>query len=231
MSEQDALGTANVSAATEATYAHAGMGQRLGFGVRPVVGVIDLQLAYTDPERSVLAGDLSDVIVESNAILAAARRRQVPVIFTVEGWDPDGLPTEAGLALHKIPTISTIRTDGELVQLDPRVERAEGEPLILKKYPSAFFGTPLLPMLTSLRADTLIIVGCSTSGCIRATAMDALNNGFRPIVPFDAVGDRAPEPHRAALFIQMKYGDVIPASEVVAYLQSQPVVAVNEGVS
>jgi nicotinamidase-related amidase len=195
------------------------MGQRLGYGISPAVVVIDLQIAYTDPERSPLAGDLTDAIRVAQDIVVAARRAAVPVIFTVEGWSADSIEVDAGLTLKKVPTIRQMTIGSELVELDPRISREAGEPLLIKKCPSAFFGTYLSGMLTSLRVDTLIIVGCSTSGCIRATAMDALNYGFRPIVPFDAVGDRAPEPHSAALFdIEMKYGDVVSAEDVITYL-------------
>jgi nicotinamidase-related amidase len=196
------------------------MGQKLGFGKSPAVVVIDLQVAYTDAERSPLAGDLTAVIGVVEEILGAARAAALPIIFTVEGWDADSIEIDAGLHLKKVPTIRQMTIGSELVELDPRVTRAEGEPLLIKKCPSAFFGTYLAGMLTALGVDTVIIVGCSTSGCIRATAMDALNHGFRPIVPFDAVGDRAPEPHAAALFdIEMKYGDVVSAEDVRTHLE------------
>jgi nicotinamidase-related amidase len=196
------------------------MGQKIGFGNSPAVVVIDLQVAYTDRERSPLAGDLDAVIRVVEGILAVARSSAVPIIFTVEGWAADSIEIDAGLTLKKVPTIRQMTIGSEFVQLDPRVTRTNGEPLLIKKCPSAFFGTSLAGMLTALGVDTLIIVGCSTSGCIRASAMDALNHGFRPIVPFDAVGDRAPEPHAAALFdIEMKYGDVVSAEDVRIYLE------------
>jgi len=219
MNTTESTALSAISDRTVSTYAIAGMGQKLGFGISPAVLVIDLQVAYTDRERSPLAGDLDRVIDVVQDILGAARNRAVPVIFTVEGWSADSLEADAGLMLEKVPTIRAMTIGGPLVEIDSRLSRQLGEPLIVKKCPSAFFGTYLAGMLTALRVDTLIIVGCSTSGCIRATAMDALNHGFRPIVPFDAVGDRAPEPHSAALFdIEMKYGDVVSAHEVLSYI-------------
>jgi maleamate amidohydrolase len=195
-------------------------GGRLGYGSRPAVGVIDLQVAYTDAQRSALASDLDAVVEVTNRVLAAARERSVPVFFTVEGWDAEALELESGLLLKKIPGIAALTTGSELVGLDPRLDRCPGEPIICKKHPSAFFGTTLAGMLAARSVDTVILTGCSTSNCIRATAMDALNHGFRPIVPADGVGDRAPESHRASLVdIGLKYADVVSSDDVLAYLR------------
>jgi maleamate amidohydrolase len=108
----------------------------------------------------------------------------------------------------------------ELIELDPRLLRAPEDLVIVKQYASAFFGTHLASTLTAKRIDTLIVTGCTTSGCVRASVVDALSHGFRPIVPVESVGDRAQEPHEANLFdIDSKYGDVVPLSEAVAYLR------------
>jgi nicotinamidase-related amidase len=107
------------------------------------------------------------------------------------------------------------------VELDPRLNRQPEELVIVKKYASGFFGTYLASTLTMKTVDTLIVTGCTTSGCVRATVMDALAHGFRPIVPLEAVGDRAQAPHEANLFdIGSKYGDVVSVSEVLEYLEN-----------
>ncbi len=109
------------------------------------------------------------------------------------------------------------------VEVDPRLERRATEPVLLKQFASAFFGTALASLLAAQNCDTLIVTGCTTSGCVRASVVDALQYGFRPIVPREAVGDRADGPHQANLFdIQAKYGDVLALDEVVQYLQALP---------
>jgi len=206
----------------EHRYRTAGMGELLGFGDSPAVGVIDLQVGYTDETRSSLASNLDGAIAGTNRILEAARAARIPVFFTVEAWDPQTLATTAALMLKKVPTIEQLAVGSELVTLDRRIQREAGEPLVVKNFASAFFATSLAGMLTSMRVDTVILAGCTTSGCIRATAMDALNHGFRPIVAADAVGDRSTAPHDAALFdISMKYGDVVSVNDVVDYLHSR----------
>jgi nicotinamidase-related amidase len=111
----------------------------------------------------------------------------------------------------------------ELVDLDPHLNRSPEDLVIVKKYASGFFGTYLASTLTMRAVDTVIVTGCTTSGCVRATVMDALAHGFRPIIPIEAVGDRAQEPHEANLFdIGSKYGDVVSTQEVIDYLDRLP---------
>lgn len=199
-------------------YERAQMGHKLGYGQKPAVVVVDFQLGFTAPEQSPLAGNLDAEVAATNEIIAAARKKGVPIIFTVVGYDPHR-QDDAGLWPQKVPSLRMLTLGSDLVELDPRLDRQDGDLVIVKKYASGFFGTYLASTLTMKNVDTLIVTGCTTSGCVRATVMDALANGFRPIVPLEAIGDRAQEPHEANVFdIGAKYGDVVSTSEVVAYL-------------
>ena len=202
-----------------AIYQRAQLGHTLGYGKKPALVVVDLQLGFTAPEQSPLAGNLDAEVAATNQLIAAARAKAVPIIFTVVGYDPHR-QDDAGLWPEKVPSLRLLTLGSQLVELDPRLDRQDHDLLIVKKYASGFFGTYLASTLTMKGVDTLIVTGCTTSGCVRATVMDALANGFRPIVPLEAIGDRAEEPHEANVFdIGAKYGDVVRTSEVIAYLE------------
>ena len=202
-----------------AIYEHAQLGHTLGFGKKPALIVVDFQLGFTVPEQSPLAGNLDAEVAATNELIAAARKKDIPVIFTVVGYDPHR-QDDAGLWPEKAPSLRMLTIGSDLVKLDPRLNQEPGDLVITKKYASGFFGTYLASTLTMQSVDTAIVTGCTTSGCVRATVMDALANGFRPIVPIECVGDRAQEPHQANLFdIGAKYGDVMPLQEVLAYLE------------
>ncbi len=197
-------------------YEAKGFARRVGWGSRPAVLVIDLTNGFTDP-ASPLGSDLSEVIGETSRLLAAARGYEVPVVFTSIAYDDPDL--EGGHWVSKIPALRVLRHGTPAVEVDARLERRPGEPVIFKWFTSPFFGTPLQSLLQRLRVDTLLLCGTSTSGCVRAAAADAVQLGFRCIVPESAVGDRAEAPHRANLFdIDAKYGDVMPLDEVLAEL-------------
>ena len=202
-----------------AIYEHAQLGHKLGFGKKPALIVVDFQLGFTVPEQSPLAGDLGAEVAATNELISAARKKDIPVIFTVVGYDPHR-QDDAGLWPEKAPSLRMLTIGSDLVKLDPRLNQEPGDLVITKKYASGFFGTYLASTLTMQSVDTAIVTGCTTSGCVRATVMDALANGFRPIVPIECVGDRAQEPHQANLFdIGAKYGDVMPLQEVLEYLE------------
>ena len=202
-----------------AIYEHAQLGHTLGFGKKPALIVVDFQLGFTVPEQSPLAGNLDAEVAATNELIAIARKKDIPVIFTVVGYDPHR-QDDAGLWPEKAPSLRMLTIGSDLVKLDPRLDQEPGDLVITKKYASGFFGTYLASTLTMQSVDTAIVTGCTTSGCVRATVMDALANGFRPIVPIECVGDRAQEPHQANLFdIGAKYGDVMPLQEVLAYLE------------
>lgn len=199
-------------------YRDRGIGERVGFGRRPAVLVVDFLLGFTDPE-SPLGADLDTEVQATTQLLGVARRRQVPVVFTVTAYDPS--LADGGLFLVKVPSLAILRRGERWTQIDPRLAPREGETVIDKRYASAFFGTPLASTLTALGVDTVLLTGCTTSGCIRATAVDALQHGFRAIVPRQCVGDRAPEAHAANLLdIEGKYGDVVDLEAVLTYLES-----------
>jgi nicotinamidase-related amidase len=141
------------------------------------------------------------------------------VYFTTTVYESDLL--DAGLFLRKVPSLATLVRGSRWTEIDPRLKRQPSEPVIEKRYASAFFGTHLASTLTASGIDTLIIAGCTTSGCVRATVVDALQHGFRAIVPRECVGDRAPGQHEANLVdIDGKYGDVVDAPAVLSYLES-----------
>ena len=197
-------------------YERARLGERVGFGAHPAVVVVDLQIGFTAPEISPVAGELGSVITATNRLLAASRAAGAPTFFTVIAYDPEA-PDDAGLWPKKGPYLRTLLVGSDLVKLDPRVERRSGDLVLAKKYASAFFGTHLAPMLAGKGIDTVVVTGCTTSGCVRATVVDALGHGFRPIVPKEAVGDRADEPHDASLFdMDAKYADVMALDDVIA---------------
>ena len=205
-----------------AIYQRAQLGHKLGYGKHPAIVVVDFQIGFTAPERSPLAGNLDAEVAATNTVIAAARKKNVPVIFTVVGYDPHR-QDDAGLWPEKAPSLRLLKLGSELVELDPRLNRSPEDLVIVKKYASGFFGTYLASTLTMRAVDTVIVTGCTTSGCVRATVMDALAHGFRPIIPVEAVGDRAQEPHEANLFdIGSKYGDVVSTQEIIDYLERLP---------
>lgn len=194
-----------------------GFGGRVGFGNRPALLVVDLINAFTDV-RSPLAGRLSPQVAATNVLLENARECEAPVIFSTVAYDPD--MQDAGLWIRKIPSNKWLVEGSEWVEVDGRLGRRRNEMVLVKKYASCFFGTDLLTRLQTRQIDTVIIAGCSTSGCVRATAVDACSYGFHTVVVADAVGDRASLPHLASLFdIESKYGDVIGLDEATIYLQ------------
>jgi nicotinamidase-related amidase len=201
-------------------YVRKGFAARVGFGARPALLVIDIIRAFTDL-RSPLASNLDEQVAAIRTLLGVARERDMPVIFSTVAYDPD--LQEAGLWIRKIPSNSWLVEGSEWVELDERLERQPREMLLVKKYASCFFGTDLAARLVSRQIDTLVITGCTTSGCVRATAVDSCSLGLHTIVVQEAVGDRAELPHIANLFdIDAKYGDVVQLPDAVAYLEQVP---------
>jgi len=197
-------------------YSDRKFGDRLGFGAKPVLLVVDFIQAFTDAS-SPLGADFSAQLEFTKKILEEARRTGILRVFTTVAYEP-GL-RDAGLWRKKTPTGSLI-IGTPPVEVDPSLERRPEEPIIIKKYASAFFGTHLLSLLNSDRVDTVIVAGCTTSGCVRATVVDGVSYGFRMIVVQEAVGDRAELTHRVSLAdIDAKYGDVVSVSEVLEYLR------------
>lgn len=198
-------------------YEQRGFGREIGFGHRPAVLVVDVIQAFTDP-ASPLGANLDAMVAAIRQVLDAARALNLPVVFTTVAYDASPWQP-ARTFLEKVPSLRMLRAGTPEVEVDDRLGRLASEPVLVKQFASAFFGTALPSLLTSHGCDTVIVTGCTTSGCVRASVVDALQYGFRPIVPREAVGDRAPEPHEANLCdIQAKYGDVLSLEEVLARL-------------
>jgi maleamate amidohydrolase len=189
---------------------------RLGFGHRPAVLVVDFIRAYTTPGAPLFALGVVEAVSESASLLAAARAAGAPVIYTRVIYNKHGL--DGGLFVQKVPVLRGMVEGEPLAEIVPELPPQPQDVVIAKQYASAFFGTSLAAMLTAMRIDTAIIIGCSTSGCVRATAVDAMQYGFRPVVPRECVGDRHAAPHEANLFdINSKYGDVVSKQDVLNY--------------
>ena len=203
---------------TREIYERARLGQSVPLGTRPAVLVVDFSRGFTDPECT-LGSDLTREVESTNRVLAVARERGIPVIFTTIGFEPN--LKDASLWLEKLPALGELIVGSEWVEIDPRLERREDETVVLKKGPSAFFGTNLPSILISQAVDTVVLCGATTSGCIRASAIDLLQYGYPTLVPRECVGDRAQGPHEANLVdIQAKYADVVSVEEALSYLES-----------
>jgi maleamate amidohydrolase len=190
---------------------------KVGFGTRPAVVVIDFTRAYTTPSSPFFAEGVVRAVAATVPLLEAARAARVPVIHTKVIYHPSG--ADGGWFVRKVPSLRRMVAGEPLAEIDPAVAPLPEEVVIAKQYPSPFFGTPLAPMLAALGVDTLILAGCSTSGCVRAGALDGLQHGYRVIVPRECVGDRHDGPHEANLFdINAKYGDVVGREEAIGYL-------------
>lgn len=202
---------------TREVYERARLGQSVTPGSRPAVLVVDFSRGFTDPE-STMGSDLTEEVGATNRLLAAARARGIPVIFTTIGFEAN--LKDGSLWLQKAPGLAELQVGGKWVEIDPRLERREDEVVILKKGASAFFGTNLPSVLVSENVDTLVLCGATTSGCIRATAVDLLQYGYPTLVPRECVGDRARAPHEANLVdIQAKYADVVSVEDALSYLE------------
>ncbi len=198
-------------------YDNIGFSDRTGFGSRPAILVIDMCRGITEPGKMYI--DMDAHIPCIAAILDAARRVGAPVIFTTVAYHAD--LSDAGMFGKKARLVQDFLYGSPLVDIDPRLPVLESDHLMVKKFPSAFYGTNLQSMLTGVGVDTTVVVGNSTSGCIRATVCDSVSGGFRTIVPEDCVADRAQLSHTVNLFdMDAKYADVVSSAAVVSYLDS-----------
>jgi nicotinamidase-related amidase len=200
---------------------HRGFHGRAGLGSRPALVVVDVNVGFTDPE-SPLVCDLDDVVEAIRRLLGAFRESDLPVAYTTVSYD-EAAKRAAGAFIDKVPALLTLEAGSRWVEIDPRIAPLDTEPVFNKLWASAFFATPLASFLAADRADSLVVTGASTSGCIRATVVDALQHGYRPTVPREAVGDRNPAAHEANLYdIEAKYGDVVALDEVLAAVTAAP---------
>ena len=200
-------------------FAQRGFGLRIGFGDRPALIIIDMANAFTN-ETAMLGSNLDDQIAATIPILEAARARNIPVFFSTVRYDDRDM-RDAGIWASKQKGLSTLTADTNGWEIDRRLDFRETDTLLVKKYASCFFGTDLGSRLVAQRVDTLIITGCTTSGCVRATAVDAVQYGFRPMVVREAVGDRSASAHAQSLFdLDAKYADVVGLDDTVQYLKT-----------
>lgn len=202
----------------KAVYEQARLGQSFTWGKNPGVLVIDFSCGFTDPECS-LGSDMTAEIEATRRLLDAARDKGLPIVYTTIGFAPHG--KDGGIWIEKAPLLMDLELGGKWVEIDPRLDPQDDEVVIMKKGASGFFGTNLASVLVSQGVDTVVLCGATTSGCVRATAIDLLQYGWPAIVPRECVGDRAQAPHEANLFdIQAKYGDVVSVDEAIEYVAS-----------
>ena len=203
--------------ATGAEYERKGFSARSGYGTRPALLIVDFITGFTDPGTG-LGGDYGAELAVTAKLLGEFRSRALPVFFTTVAYEPH--LRDAGQFVAKVPALSILIRGSDWVKVDDRIRPRPSEPVVSKKYASAFFDTRLDMELRGLGVDTVVMAGCTTSGCIRASAVDAMQHGFHTVVVRDAVGDRAQTPHEVNLFdIDAKYGDVVSSGEVLGYLR------------
>lgn len=195
-------------------------GNRTGFGRRPALVMVDFAQAYFDPDCNLYAG-VEAALASALRVRAAAHAAGVPVILTEVTYQPGLNGKDGGRFYEKaLPLKAFVRGTTTAAFADGLVPRAD-ELIVSKQYPSAFFGTSLASTLTAAECDSVILTGLTTSGCVRASCVDAMSHGFRTIVVADACGDRHPGPHEANLFdMNAKYADVVSEADVVAYLST-----------
>jgi nicotinamidase-related amidase len=207
-------------------YKHAGLGARVGFGRSPAVLVVDMQVAFNDPSYR-LGAEQTSAVEAIARLLPHARAKGVPIFFARTGYRADG--SDGGIYIEKIPTLSEVTRGTPGYEFIPELLPNEQDIVIEKRFPSAFFQTNLSTLLVARRIDTIILVGASTSGCIRAAAIDGMSHGYRMIFPRECIADRAQRPHEANLLdMDAKYGDVMPAEDVIAYLDDLEEVSAME---
>jgi nicotinamidase-related amidase len=201
-----------MSSELESNYRASGFHRQLGFGQNPALLVVDFVKAYTDPD-SVLYAGVEAVRERCVELLEIARSAGIQVFHSNVSYRPG--TTDGGMFKRKLPLLEVFHEGSPLAEFADGLEPLAGESVITKQYASAFFGTSLASLLTSTGVDSILIAGVTTSGCIRSTAVDAMQHGFRSIVVSDAVGDRHPDPHKANLFdLQAKYSDLVTVDEV-----------------
>ena len=205
---------------TDDIYARQGFGQTLGLGRRPALLVVDFTNGFADPEMFG-GGNIRDAILATGPVLEACRRRRLPIAFTRIVYAADG--SDAGLWCRKAPRLRELTEAAPASHIVAELAPLPRERIVTKTQASAFFATDLAPWLVNLGIDTVVVTGCTTSGCVRATVVDAMSWNFRPIVLGDCVGDRAIGPHEANLFdMGQKYADLMTAADFLDALDRLP---------
>lgn len=193
-------------------YRAQGFAQPVGIGQAPALVIVDFVHGFTDPAHFG-GGNINEAISHTVDLLALARKRGWPVVHTRVVYADDG--SDCGGFTRKVPALRQLTEKSPLSHIVPELTPAEGELILRKQNASAFFATGLAGWLGYRRIDTLLIAGCTTSGCVRASVIDSCSHNFRTIVVTDCVGDRAIGPHEANLFdIRQKYGDLMNVAEI-----------------
>jgi len=197
-------------------YAKQGFGNKSGFGVAPALVIVDFVNGFNDPDLFG-GGNIPEAIEQTKKLLAFFRAKKLPVCFTRVVYADDG--SDAGVFCLKAPKLKILTEVSRDSQVVDELKPVEGEYVLRKTQPSAFFGTDLAPWLIRQRVDTVIVTGATTSGCVRASVVDSMSYNFRTIVASDGVGDRALGPHEANLFdMGQKYADLHKVEEIIAAL-------------
>ena len=202
------------------TYQRAGYNNRLGYGASPALLLIDFAQAYFEPTSPLFGADRASVEA-ALTLRKAAWAANVPVILTKVTYKKGGI--DGGIFFKKTPPLKCFEEGNPLGEFAEGLVPGPDDIVLTKFYPSAFFNTNLAATLTALRVDTVLIGGLTTSGCVRATCVDTVSSGFRPIIVEQAVSDISPEPHKANLFdMRAKYGDVVDLDDALTYVKSLP---------
>jgi nicotinamidase-related amidase len=206
-------------------YDKRGYGYRVGFGTRPAILVIDFSIAFTLGTENFPGGGYDEQVARTRELLDAAREAgDVPILYTTIAYEPH--MQDAGHWAAKIPWIKGLQAGTREVEIDERLAPRPDEPVLVKKYPSAFFGTTLDADLKRAGVDTLIICGCTTSACVRATTVDSMQYGYRTILAHDAISDITPALHAVHLAdLVSRYADASSTAEIAAVLSKQPIAA------
>ena len=218
----DATDGTDAGATAGADTGGAPFGGRLGWGHRPALVVVDVCRAYVEPASPLYGEAFVASLVPIRRLVDAARGAGVPVAFTRVEYEPGG--ADGGVFYRKVPALACFDRGSALGDwVDGGPAPAPGEVVATKQYASAFFGTSLASTLHTWGADTVVVCGWSTSGCVRATALDACQHGFAPMVVEPAVADREPEYHlRNLADLHAKYADVVPLDDALAHLRPPP---------
>jgi maleamate amidohydrolase len=199
-------------------YRAQGFGHRVGIGARPALCIVDFVNGFVDP-AIFGGGNIAQAVAQTVGLLAAARGCGLPVAFSRVVYAADGSDNCA--FMRKVPALSGLTEDAPASQIVTALAPRPHELILRKTQPSAFFGTGYTEHLRRLGADTVIVAGCTTSGCVRATVVDAMSHNFRTIVARDCVGDRSLDAHEANLFdMEQKYADLMDAGAIIAALHA-----------
>jgi maleamate amidohydrolase len=208
-----------VSDNTRNQYRRRGYGTLVGVGKSPAIIVVDFQRSLTEHDRFPLAWNYDAEVEATRQLIEAGREASIPIVFTAIGYESGGM--DGGILVRKIPGLVDFKLDSEWVEIDKRIAPQSTDYVVVKRMQSAFFGTMLHTYLTVRQVDTVLIAGCTTSGCVRATVTDACSWGFRVMLVPECIGDQAPEPHEQNLFdMQAKNGDLFPLKEAISYLRN-----------